>query len=222
MGNRLHEFTVISLGSFCEPYLYTVLEEALDGKRYILSRYGDAVRETDLTGNEDFFISEIESTGIAKIDNRAYDYLLEDGGDWIVHIRYDDKEIVTHGMCYTPDEVYELLRLVGINKRREKGGKGYHFMDDAERIFWICFPKHINRYRQNDVYSNWDNRHWKFSVNDAGNIRFTFIDGPVSNPPLWDRNEVTKTKRAKKREQRYMRRWGKPYRCAKKSSNKIG
>ena len=121
-------------------------------------------------------------------------------------------------MCYTPDEVYELLRLVGINKRREKGGKGYHFMDDAERIFWICFPKHINRYRQNDVYSNWDNRHWKFSVNDAGNIRFTFIDGPVSNPPLWDRNEVTKTKRAKKREQRHMRRWGKPYRCAKKST----
>ena len=147
MANRIHEFTFIGQNAWHETYMFTILEENINGELSILVRYGKENHRVDLL-DQDFFIEKVEQTGIGMIDNNAYDYCTEDAGYWSVCIRYDDKEIFTRGTMYMPDEVCKLHALLGMECRYQthKWGKHYHKMNDLERIEKIRAAQEMERF----------------------------------------------------------------------------
>ena len=108
---RIKEFTVIGADAWNWVFLYAVFEERLDGPNILVAD----TQETRCIKVEDMddFIRQIKDTGIETVDGYRYIEHVEDGYSWMIHLVYDDKDILTGGNSAIPDEAIDLLNLIG-------------------------------------------------------------------------------------------------------------
>ena len=145
--NRLKEFTVTALTSGGNRIVYTAIEEGLNEKSleiYICGKISSLPLD-----DEDSFIEKIENTGINNLNGKFFSVAMEDGWGWVIHIAYDDKDILVKGSNAEPVEAVNLFALIGFMVNETTGKKKELIkvknLNEAERITAICHIHEIDR-----------------------------------------------------------------------------
>ena len=110
---RIKDFTIVGEDAWHNVYFYTQLEESTDNLSINVCTTKNSYK-IHLSQKEDEFIRELENIKIKNIDNKSYDtkWGCEDGYLWLLHIKYDDEEIVSKGHSVAPKEMINLLHLL--------------------------------------------------------------------------------------------------------------
>ena len=112
MGNRIKDFTIIMQDAWSHTYLYSQLEEKIDGTFVINACYGDEVHSIKIA-DQSTFINNLKDLRIKDMDNVYYNWLTEDAFRWGLRIKYDNKEIISAGVGTIPKKFKKLVSLLG-------------------------------------------------------------------------------------------------------------
>ncbi|MBE5916436.1 MAG: hypothetical protein E7273_06275 [Pseudobutyrivibrio ruminis] len=88
----------------------TIIETTTGGKCRI-NMIADGV-PSSIEVNEEQFLNELLSVGVEKWDSCTFGQLMEDGVDWSLNIKYDDKEINCDGSNGYPAEFLDFLAVL--------------------------------------------------------------------------------------------------------------
>ena len=176
-SGRIHEFTIIGQNAWHEVFLFSTLEEDVDGSISLKVVYGKETYSINIVDQEEF-IQKLRA--LNSINGKSYEFFTEDGFNWCLRIAYDNKVIVSCGINAAPSKLYIFFKSLGIEIDIFDVNIGHPKIEnikEGDDIFIIGNVKILNRYSQEKdswdkekkkyeylVYKSDDCRRYKFGI----------------------------------------------------------
>lgn len=147
-SGRIHEFTIIGRNAWNEVFLFSMLEEGVDGNISLKVVYGKETYSIDIVDQEEF-IQKLRV--LNSINGKSYEFFTEDGFNWCLRTAYDNKVIVSCGINAAPSKLYKFFKSLGIEIDIFDVNIGHPKIENIEEdddIFIIGNIKILNRYSQ--------------------------------------------------------------------------